>query len=96
MMNSLYPPKNPDMIMLHVLSNGNSLTDLTICDLAPISQLVHILGLHIPPPETENIRKRCVVFVGPHEHHSNMLPWREAPGCDVWSGAFYKSHEAAC
>jgi selenocysteine lyase/cysteine desulfurase len=26
--------------------------------------------------------KRPVVFVGPHEHHSNLLPWREA-GCEV-------------
>lgn len=25
---------------------------------------------------------RPVVFVGPHEHHSNLLPWREA-GCQV-------------
>ena len=26
--------------------------------------------------------KRPVVFVGPHEHHSNLLPWRES-GCEV-------------
>jgi selenocysteine lyase/cysteine desulfurase len=25
---------------------------------------------------------RPVVFVGPHEHHSNLLPWRES-GCEV-------------
>jgi selenocysteine lyase/cysteine desulfurase len=25
---------------------------------------------------------RPIVFVGPHEHHSNLLPWREA-GCEV-------------
>jgi len=25
---------------------------------------------------------RPLVFVGPHEHHSNLLPWREA-GCEV-------------
>lgn len=27
-------------------------------------------------------RRRPVVFVGPHEHHSNLLPWRES-GCEV-------------
>ena len=26
--------------------------------------------------------RRPVVFVGPHEHHSNLLPWRES-GCEV-------------
>ena len=47
-----------------------------------INKLVAILGLnHAPtqkdgttPPESE----RAVVFVGPHEHHSNILPWRES------------------
>lgn len=32
----------------------------------------HQLGGHIPPNE------RPVVFVGPYEHHSNELPWRES------------------
>jgi selenocysteine lyase/cysteine desulfurase len=32
----------------------------------------HHLGSHIPPEE------RPVVFVGPYEHHSNELPWRES------------------
>ncbi|KAL7553131.1 hypothetical protein ACHAWF_016393 [Thalassiosira exigua] len=26
--------------------------------------------------------RRPVVFVGPHEHHSNLIPWRES-GCEV-------------
>jgi len=30
----------------------------------------------------ENPTTRPVVFVGPHEHHSNLLPWRES-GCQV-------------
>jgi selenocysteine lyase/cysteine desulfurase len=30
------------------------------------------LGEHIPPA------KRPVVFIGPYEHHSNELPWRES------------------
>lgn len=53
-----------------------------------VNKLVHILGLHRPsgvaghlpgedeapvPPE-----RRPVVFVGPYEHHSNELPWRES------------------
>ena len=29
-------------------------------------------------------RRRPAVFVGPHEHHSNLLPWRES-GCEVMS-----------
>ena len=51
-----------------------------------IDKLVHLLGLripaelddryalstHVPPAE------RPVVFVGPYEHHSNELPWRES------------------
>ncbi|MBI1379087.1 MAG: aminotransferase class V-fold PLP-dependent enzyme [Frankiales bacterium] len=51
-----------------------------------IDKLVGILGLRIPadldrrygfsaqiPPE-----QRPVVFIGPYEHHSNELPWRES------------------
>jgi selenocysteine lyase/cysteine desulfurase len=51
-----------------------------------INKLVGILGLRIPsalderyglaaqiPPE-----QRPVVFIGPYEHHSNELPWRES------------------
>jgi selenocysteine lyase/cysteine desulfurase len=32
----------------------------------------HALGAHIAPHE------RPVVFIGPYEHHSNELPWRES------------------
>ena len=53
---------------------------------AAIDKMVHILGLrvpavledryalsaHIPPAD------RPVVFIGPFEHHSNELPWRES------------------
>jgi selenocysteine lyase/cysteine desulfurase len=53
---------------------------------AAIDKVVNILGLRIPAelddryelsaqiPENE----RPVVFVGPYEHHSNELPWRES------------------
>jgi selenocysteine lyase/cysteine desulfurase len=53
---------------------------------AAIDKLVHVLGLRIPaglddrygltaaiPPD-----ERPVVFIGPFEHHSNELPWRES------------------
>jgi selenocysteine lyase/cysteine desulfurase/LmbE family N-acetylglucosaminyl deacetylase len=53
---------------------------------AAVDKLVGILGLRIPadldhhwgfsqqiPPE-----QRPVVFIGPYEHHSNELPWRES------------------
>ena len=53
---------------------------------AAIDKLVGILGLRIPadldlryhlsaniPPD-----ERPVVFIGPYEHHSNELPWRES------------------
>ena len=29
-----------------------------------------------------NQRPRPVVFIGPYEHHSNLIPWRET-GCDI-------------
>ncbi len=53
---------------------------------AAIDKLIGVLGLRIPaglddeyhlsaqiPPE-----RRPVVFIGPYEHHSNELPWRES------------------
>ncbi len=53
---------------------------------AAVNKLVEVLGLRLPReldrryelssriPESE----RPVVFVGPYEHHSNELPWRES------------------
>jgi len=41
-----------------------------------VHKLVKILGLSLRAKE-----KRAIVFVGPYEHHSNLLPWRET--CDV-------------
>jgi selenocysteine lyase/cysteine desulfurase len=41
---------------------------------AAIHRLIDILGLR------QRRRERTVVFIGPYEHHSNELPWRE---CDV-------------
>jgi selenocysteine lyase/cysteine desulfurase len=50
-----------------------------------IDKLVRILGLRIPSPLEDEFAlsshipadARPVVFVGPFEHHSNELPWRE-------------------
>jgi len=41
-----------------------------------INKMVQVLGLHRPHAGDEG--SRPVVFVGPHEHHSNLLPWRES------------------
>lgn len=52
---------------------------------AAISKLVGILGLRIPAALDDRYHlsdhipadERPVVFIGPFEHHSNELPWRE-------------------
>jgi len=51
-----------------------------------IDKLIGILGLRIPAvlddryrlTETIPPNERPVVFIGPYEHHSNELPWRES------------------
>jgi len=53
---------------------------------AAIDKLVGILGLRIPSTlddafhlsDTIAAEQRPVVFIGPFEHHSNELPWRES------------------
>lgn len=45
---------------------------------AGINRLVHLFGL----PESVARGERAVVLIGPYEHHSNILPWREA-GAEV-------------
>ncbi len=53
---------------------------------AAVSKLIGILELRIPNGLDERYQlsaripaaERPVVFVGPYEHHSNELPWREA------------------
>ncbi|KAJ0410259.1 hypothetical protein P43SY_002591 [Pythium insidiosum] len=42
-----------------------------------INKIVTALGLTLPLP-TNDPNDRPVVFVGPFEHHSNILPWRES------------------
>lgn len=47
---------------------------------AGINRLVHLLGVAQDGADTG--RGRPVVFLGPYEHHSNILPWRES-GAEV-------------
>lgn len=43
-----------------------------------VTKLVTALGLHVPLPPSASPSQCPVVFVGPFEHHSNLLPWRES------------------
>jgi selenocysteine lyase/cysteine desulfurase len=51
-----------------------------------IDKIVHLLGLRIPPDLDDRYQlsdaipadQRPVVFIGPFEHHSNELGWRES------------------
>lgn len=49
-----------------------------------ICRLQQILGVYVPPATRRRLRDpqpiepRPVVFVGPFEHHSNLLSWRES------------------
>jgi selenocysteine lyase/cysteine desulfurase len=53
---------------------------------AAIDRMVHVLGLRVPAALDDHYGwsrtipddRRPVVFVGPFEHHSNELPWRES------------------
>jgi selenocysteine lyase/cysteine desulfurase len=53
---------------------------------AAIDKMVRILGIRIPAELDDRYRlteqipaeQRPVVFIGPFEHHSNELPWRES------------------
>jgi selenocysteine lyase/cysteine desulfurase len=53
---------------------------------AAINRLVDVLGLRLPAALDDRYRlrdripeaERPVVFIGPYEHHSNELPWRES------------------
>ena len=51
-----------------------------------VDRLVHVLGLRLPDQLDDRYHLRAripaaerpVVFIGPYEHHSNELPWRES------------------
>jgi len=58
---------------------------------AAIDRMVGVLGLRIPSvlEDTHHLAdsiaedQRPVIFIGPYEHHSNELPWRESLGTVV-------------
>ena len=64
-----------------VLFGGNGVTGV-------VGLLVDILGLRSLAASAaegggeKGTTSRPAIFVGPHEHHSNLLPWRES-GCEV-------------
>lgn len=43
-----------------------------------INKLALVLGVHLPLPPGAPSTAQPVVILGPHEHHSNILPWRES------------------
>ncbi len=45
---------------------------------AAINKLIDVMGLRNKPMADMPPGKRPVVFIGPYEHHSNELPWRES------------------
>ena len=53
---------------------------------AAINKVIDILSLRLPTDSTQRDKvlnstprdQRPVVFIGPYEHHSNELPWRES------------------
>lgn len=44
-----------------------------------IDKLARVFGISPLSPAIEDASKRPVVFIGPYEHHSNELIWRESP-----------------
>ncbi|MEH6634835.1 MAG: aminotransferase class V-fold PLP-dependent enzyme [Halioglobus sp.] len=69
--------------------NGNSEDQVIFCGsgaTAAINKLIDILGMRLPRDLAEHYalethipaNERPVVFIGPYEHHSNELPWRES------------------
>ena len=67
---------------------------------AAVSKLIGILELRLPDGPARRYRlldqiprdERPVVFVGPYEHHSNELPWRETIADVVVIGADADGH----
>jgi selenocysteine lyase/cysteine desulfurase len=69
--------------------NGNSEDKVIFCGsgaTAAINKLIDILNLRLPADLNQRYQlqelipahERPVVFIGPYEHHSNELPWRES------------------
>lgn len=69
--------------------NGNEDDQVIFCGAgatAAINKLIDILNLRLPAELSEQYQllaqlpaeSRPVVFIGPYEHHSNEIPWRES------------------
>lgn len=66
----------------HIVHCGSGTTEA-------IHRLMQILGIYVPPSLLGACRRERsaagavpVVFIGPYEHHSNVVPWREGL-CEV-------------
>ena len=65
-----------------------------------IDRLIRVLGLRIPRPLDDRYHfsdmipesERPVVFIGPFEHHSNELPWRESIADVIKIGEDHDGH----
>ena len=75
--------------IIHHAVGGNDDTCVIFCGsgaTGAVDKLVGILGLRLPAVLDDRYHfrdmipqhERPVVFVGPYEHHSNELPWRES------------------
>jgi selenocysteine lyase/cysteine desulfurase len=75
--------------IIHRSVNGDDDTVVIFCgsgSTGAIDKLVGILGIRIPADLDRRYglsariprEQRPVVFIGPYEHHSNELPWRES------------------
>ncbi len=75
--------------IIHDSVGGDSETAVIFCGsgaTGAIDKLIGVLGLRIPAGLDDEYSltaqipadRRPVVFIGPYEHHSNELPWRES------------------
>src|SRR6478735_10343374 len=75
--------------IVHDALGGDESTCVIFCgsgSTAAIDKLIGVLGLRIPSVLEDRYAlsaaipadQRPVVFIGPFEHHSNELPWRES------------------
>src|SRR5882757_4295913 len=87
--------------IIHDSVGGDDETALIFCGsgaTGAIDKLIGVLGLRIPAGLddvyhfTDQIENRPVVFIGPYEHHSNELPWRESIADVVVIGQDHDGH----
>ena len=66
------------------VTNASSERDVVIFAGSGCTAAVHKLIAALKLDRFAHHPKGCaVVFIGPHEHHSNILPWRECSGVEV-------------